>query len=174
MSVCKGSAAPNPALVYWNFKKAQRAWALGCLSPHCLLNHWRAIGLSMHEKVLSTSTLEKAFKKKKNPIQHPNKYGSIECVSKNTSVLLWALRVLLCHGDLTTPVSVKPTAHRYYSRVTAWECLFIVFVLGYSLGVFFFPSHLSFLQSFISLTRSLWLSHECFCRQMRWIGLNFN
>lgn len=27
-------AAPNPALVHLNFKKAQRAGVLGCLSPH--------------------------------------------------------------------------------------------------------------------------------------------
>lgn len=62
-SIFKDPAAPNPALVCWNFKKAQRAQTLGCLSPHCLLNHWGTIGLSMHEKVLSASTLQRALKK---------------------------------------------------------------------------------------------------------------
>lgn len=98
----------------------------------------------MHEKVLSTSTLEKAFKKN---IQHPNKYNCTDCVSKSTSVLLCALRVLLCHSDLTAPYRVKPTAHGYYSSVIAWERLFIVFVLGCR---FVFMSHLSFLEPLFS------------------------
>lgn len=67
--VSKSPALPNPSSVHWNFKKAQTARALGCLSSHCLLNHWRAIGLSMHEKVLSAGTLQNALKKP----QHPNK-----------------------------------------------------------------------------------------------------
>lgn len=50
-----------------NVNRAQRAPALGCLSPHCLLNHWGTIGLWMHEEVLSAGTLEKAFKKNIQP-----------------------------------------------------------------------------------------------------------
>lgn len=97
----------------------------------------------MHEKVLSTSTLEK---EKKN-IQHPNKYDSTESVSKNKSVLLRALRVLLCHSDLTAPVSVKPTAHTYYSSVIAQECLSLPaasFLTVFVPECVFFPSNLSF------------------------------
>lgn len=61
----------------------------------------------MHEKVLSTSTLEKAFKKKKG-IQTSATHLNVS--PKNTSVLLWDLSVLLCHSDLTAPVTVEPTA----------------------------------------------------------------
>lgn len=61
----------------------------------------------MHEKVLSTSTLEKAFKKKKASKQVRLIWT---CLQKNTSVLLWDLSVLLCHSDLTAPVTVEPTA----------------------------------------------------------------
>lgn len=94
----------------------------------------------MHEKVLSASTLERAFKK---TIQHPTKYDST--VSKNANVLLQALRVLLCHSDLTAPASVKPTAHKCYSSAIVREC-FTVFVF----------SHIAVLHSLFRLTRSLW------------------
>lgn len=82
-TACRGPTAPTaptPASVYWNFKKTQRVWALGCLSPRCSLNHWGTFGLSMHEKVLSTSTLEKAFKKK--TIQHPTSATSLNASSR--------------------------------------------------------------------------------------------
>ena len=123
----------------------KRAWALGCLSPRCMLNHWRAIGLSLHEKVLSTSTLEKTFKKK--AIQYINKCDSAEYVSKNKSVHLWALRMLQCHSDLTAPVSVKPPAHAYYSTVAVRKWLFILFSLCYSLNALVFRAELGYVKN---------------------------
>lgn len=113
--VCKGPAVPNPALVHWNFKKAQTARALGCLSSHCLLNHWRAIGLSMHEKVLSTSTLQKALKKNFNIQTSTTPLDA----SPRIQVYFCELQGCFCVSDLTAPVSVKPTTQRYYSHVTA-------------------------------------------------------
>ena len=70
----------------------------------------------MHEKVLSSGTLEKALIK---TIRHPTKYDSTESVSDNVNALLQALRVLPCHSDLTAPASMNPTAHKYYSRAVA-------------------------------------------------------
>lgn len=120
--VCSDHAAPNPALVYWYFKKAQRAEAPGCLSSHCLLNHWRDVGLSMHEKVLSTSTLKKASKMKK---RSTSKQLHWMCPHEPECTL----RLLLCHSDLTAPVTARLTSHRYYSIVIYPGCLRIVFVL---------------------------------------------
>lgn len=71
VSLCKGLAHSDPLFFFFinlNVNRAQRAPALACLSPHCLLNHWATIGLWVHEEVLSAGTLEKAFKKTFNQV----------------------------------------------------------------------------------------------------------
>lgn len=66
----------------------------------------------MHEKVLRASTLDGAFKEEgEGKKKHPTKDDSMESVSKNANALVQALRVLVCHSDLTAPGSGKPAAH---------------------------------------------------------------
>lgn len=109
-------------------KRPEELQLLAASNPHHLLNHWRAIRLSLHENVLSTSSLQGKKKLGEKDMQYP-KYNSSKYVLKNLNAHLWALRPLLHRCDLTVCDSDESFAHRHYYTAIVWSRFLTIFSL---------------------------------------------